>query len=74
LGGRLDKKTVNRLALKLNRIAEGKNQRSLAKEIHRSQAWLSRVERGDRASVVTDADLRELAAALGVKSSDLEAG
>ena len=69
----MDRKTVNRMALKLSRVADGKNQRSLAKEINRSQAWLSRVERGDRASVVTDKDLAGLAVALGLETSDLEA-
>jgi transcriptional regulator with XRE-family HTH domain len=69
----VDRKTVNRLALKLNRIADGKNQRSLAREINRSQAWLSRVERGDRGSVVTEKDLAGLAVALGLDTSDLEA-
>ena len=68
----MDKKTVNRMVLKLSRVAEGKNQSSLAKEISRSQAWLSRVERGERESVVTDKDLMGLAVALGLEVFDLE--
>ena len=69
----MDKKTVNRMVLKLSRVAEGKNQSSLAKEINRSQAWLSRVERGKRESVVTNKDLMGLAVALDLEVFDLEA-
>ena len=68
----MDRKTINRISLKIFRVADGKNQRSLAREINRSQAWLSRVERGNRASVVTDKDLAGLAVVLGLEVSDLE--
>lgn len=67
----MHKKIVNRMALKLLRVAEGRNQGSLAREIHRSQSWISRVERGGPC-VVTDRDLSGLAATLGVAASDLE--
>jgi len=68
----VDRKSINRIALKFFRVADGKNQRSLAREINRSQAWLSRVERGDRASVVTYKDLAGLAVALRLETADLE--
>jgi transcriptional regulator with XRE-family HTH domain len=62
---------VNRLTMRLNRIAQRKTQADLGKQIGRSQMWVCRVERG-RDAVVTEKDFQGLVAALGLDSADLE--
>lgn len=68
----MDRISLNRIVLKLARVASEKRQAALAREIGRSPAWLSRVESGDPGSTVTDRDVYRLSAVLGVDRADLE--
>ena len=72
MGVKMVSQCVNRLAIRLSRVAVRKSQAALAESIGRSQTWFSRVENGERGSVVTARDLVKLAETLGVNVSDLE--
>jgi len=49
----------------------GWTQRELAARVKRSQAWLSRVERGAANALVTPHDVAELMRELGCRAEDL---
>ena len=66
------KKSIDRSALRLFRLAARKQQLALGREIGRSQTWISKVERGNPTYVVTETDLENLAKALGCQTADLE--